>query len=204
VFALQGNLDEGAKRYGNPDREDVPQDFQEKRKTYYDLLDCPMDVEAFVTGVQHDLREALAAFDRNLPQNGQVSLRETGKKRIRLTPLDPQPEPMQLRALKGEIGQRWPMTSLLDVLKEAELRVGFTSLFKGLGNRVILYRETLQRRLLLCLYGLGSNTGLKRVLVGSGAPLLSGRDDAEILRGQRPPRGASVRLGPRGYPTRFA
>ena len=154
---------EGAKRYGNPDR-DVPQDFQEKRKTYYDLLDCPMDVEAFVTGVQHDLREALAAFDWNLPQNGQVSLRETGKKRIRLTPLDPQPEPMQLRALKGEIGQRWPMTSLLDVLKEAELRVGFTSLFKGLGNREILDRETLQRRLLLCLYGLGSNTGLKRVL----------------------------------------
>ena len=154
---------EGAKRYGNPDR-DVPQDFQEKRKTYYDLLDCPMDVEAFVTGVQHDLREALAAFDRNLPQNGQVSLRETGKKRIRLTPLDPQPEPMRLRALKGEIGQRWPMTRLLDVLKEAELRVGFTSLFKGLGNREILDRETLQRRLLLCLYGLGSNTGLKRVL----------------------------------------
>ena len=36
--------------------------------------------------------------------------------------------------------------------------------FKGLGNREILDRETLQRRLLLCLYGLGSNTGLKRVL----------------------------------------
>ena len=71
---------------------------------------------------------------------------------------------MHLRALKGEIGKRWPMTSLLDVLKETELRVGFTSLFKGLGNREILDRETLQHRLLLCLYGLGSNTGLKRLL----------------------------------------
>lgn len=53
------------------------------------------------------------------------------KNRIRLTPLDPQQEPMQLRALKGEISKRWPMTSLLDVQKEAELRLGFTSLFKG-------------------------------------------------------------------------
>ena len=93
-----------------------------------------------------------------------MTLRTTGKKRIRLTPLDLQQVPMQLRALKKEVSTRWPMTSLLDVLKEAELRVGFTSLFKGLGNREILNRETVQRRLLLCLYGLGSNTGLKRVL----------------------------------------
>lgn len=154
---------EGAKRYCNPDL-DVPQDFQEKRKAYYDLLDQPTDAEAFVTSIHHDLREALAGFNRTLPQNGKVTLRESGKNRIRLTPLDPQPEPIQLRALKGEISKRWPMTSLLDVLKEAELRIGFTSLFKGLGNREILDRGTVQHRLLLCLYGLGSNTGLKRVL----------------------------------------
>ena len=70
---------------------------------------------------------------------------------------------MQLRALKGEDWQRWPMTSLLDVLKEAELRIGFTRPFKGLVTGRILDRKTLQQRLLLCLYGLGSNTGLKRI-----------------------------------------
>ena len=36
---------------------------------------------------------------------------------MKTVPIDPQPEPIQLRALKGEIGKCWPMTSLLDVLK---------------------------------------------------------------------------------------
>ncbi len=154
---------EGAKRYCNPDH-DVPQDFQEKRKNYYNLLDHPMKAEDFITRVQQDMRKSLAYFNQTLPQNDKVSLREKGKKRIRLTPLDAQPEPTQLRALKGEVSKRWPMTGLLDVMKETELRVEFTSLFKGLGNREILDRKTLQHRLLLCLYGLGSNAGLKRIL----------------------------------------
>ncbi|MBW4594272.1 MAG: transposase [Brasilonema angustatum HA4187-MV1] len=55
------------------------------------------------------------------------------------------------------------MTSLLDILKEADLRIGFTNHFKNIGVRSNLERDILQRRLLLCLYGLGSNTGLKRI-----------------------------------------
>jgi len=35
------------------------------------------------------------------------------------------------------------MTSLLDILKEAELRIGFTNRFKSLGTREILDRATL-------------------------------------------------------------
>jgi TnpA family transposase len=62
--------------------------------------------------------------------------------------------------------RRWPMTRLLDVLKETDLRVGFTELFKSLASREHLDRSTLQRRLLLCLFGLGTNTGLKRVAAG--------------------------------------
>jgi TnpA family transposase len=49
------------------------------------------------------------------------------------------------------------------VLKETDLRVGFTQHFTGIGIRSALDDETLQRRLLLCLFGLGSNAGLKRV-----------------------------------------
>lgn len=55
------------------------------------------------------------------------------------------------------------MTSLLDVLKETDLRVHFTQCFPGMGTRTMLDRDTLQRRLLLCLFGMGTNTGLKRV-----------------------------------------
>ena len=83
-----------------------------------------------------------------------------------LSPLSAQPEPRHLAQLKAELMRRWPMTSLLDVLKETDLRVGFTELFKSLASREHLDRPALQRRLLLCLFGLGTNTGLKRVAAG--------------------------------------
>jgi TnpA family transposase len=35
-----------------------------------------------------------------------------------------------------------------------------------MGTREILDRETLQKRLLLCLFGMGTNTGLKRINTG--------------------------------------
>jgi TnpA family transposase len=154
---------EGANRYRNPD-EDLPQDFEARRDQYYRLLELPIEVGSFISRLQQDMREGLAHLNDTLPRNAYVSLRDKGKNRICLSPLQPQPEPEQLRHLKREISSRWPMTNLLDVLKETELRVGFTDRFKGLGNREILTRETIQHRMLLCLYGLGTNMGLKPVL----------------------------------------
>jgi TnpA family transposase len=102
-----------------------------------------------------------------LPHNDQVRLRTYGKNRIVLTPFDPQPEPAQLARLKTEVSRRWPMTSLLDVLKEADLRIGFTDAFQSLGTRETLDRSELQPRLLLCLYGLGTNAGIKRMIASN-------------------------------------
>jgi TnpA family transposase len=51
----------------------------------------------------------------------------------------------------------------LDILKETDLRIDFTEHFKTVASREALERNTLQKRLLLCLYGLGTNTGLKRL-----------------------------------------
>jgi len=123
-----------------------------------------MDAERFIDDLQQTMGKALTQFDANLPTNPKVRLRTYGKNRIVVTPLEPQAEPIQLNRLQAEIGRRWPMTSLLDVLKETELRVGFSDVFKSLGTREVLDRETLQHRLLLCLYGLGTNTGLKRMV----------------------------------------
>jgi TnpA family transposase len=55
------------------------------------------------------------------------------------------PPPPNLEAVKAELERRWPMTDLIDVLTETALR----------------------RRLVLCLYGLGTNAGLKRVSAGT-------------------------------------
>lgn len=71
------------------------------------------------------------------------------------------------------------MTGLLDIFKEADLRVAFTSLFSTSASREILDPETLHKRLLLCLYGLGTNTGLKRM---SASDPDSGHEDLRYVR----------------------
>jgi TnpA family transposase len=153
---------EGADRYRNPD-DDLPADFADQRTAYYQALQLPEDADAFITHVQQAMTEALRQFDQGLPRNPKVKLRSYGKKRIVLSPLEAQPEPCQLEQLKAEVLRRWPMTSLLDMLKEADLRVGFTDAFRSIASREVLDRDTLQPRLLRCLYGLGTNAGLKRM-----------------------------------------
>ncbi len=87
----------------------------------------------------------------------------TGENRIHLTPLDKQTEPPNTAALKQEIGQRWADLELIDILKEVDLREHFSWLFRTSASREVLEPEVLQRRLLLCLFGLGTNVGLKRI-----------------------------------------
>ena len=152
----------GANRYRNPD-EDLPKDFEHKRSVYYQDLGHPIEAEVFITSLQEEMRRGLGALNVNLPHNSKVRIVSRPKNRICVTPLEPQPEPTRLSLLKSEVIQRWPMTSLLDVLKEADLRIGFTHHLRTAGDREQLDRSTLQRRLLLCLYGLGTNTGLKRI-----------------------------------------
>src|SRR5260370_8037899 len=111
------------------------------------------------------LVSALTAFDASLATNTKVKIVTTkkGKGRIFLTPLDEQPEPPNIVGLTATLVQRWPMTNLLDILKETELRVRFTDAFRTIGTREVLNPEVLQRRVLLSLYGLGTNSGLKRM-----------------------------------------
>src|SRR3546814_17213167 len=55
------------------------------------------------------------------------------------------------------------MTGLLDVLKEAALETGLLEAFETSASRVALPKTALEQRLLLCLYGPGTNAGLKRI-----------------------------------------
>jgi TnpA family transposase len=163
----------GADRYRNPD-EDVPTDFEAQRQSYYTVLQLPTEADLFVRQVQHEMREELAALHRTLPSNPDVSILEKAGGWIKLSPLAPQAEPANLVALKEEIPRRWPMTSLLDILKETDLRVGFTRFFRSPTAWEKLDRDTLHYRLLLTLYGIGTGAGLKRV--GMGHTSVSYRD----------------------------
>ena len=156
----------GAERYRNPE-EDLPADFDQQRATYYAALNVPLDGERFLATLRQTHTDALARFHAGLETNRAVRILPKQNGWIELTPLTAQPEPRHLEQLKAEVNARWPMTSLLDMLKEAALRSGFPSLFTSLTAREHLERATIERRLLLCLYGLGTNTGLKRVSVGN-------------------------------------
>ena len=96
------------------------------------------------------MRATLDMLDRGLLRNASVNIQPNG--RIVVSPLVALPEPVHLVGLKGELVQRWPMTS--DILKETDLRVGITPQFASVASHEALDPETLQRRLLLCLYGL--------------------------------------------------
>lgn len=73
-----------------------------------------------------------------------------GNGRISISPIDPVSEPINLSHLKAEIMKRWPMMRLLDILKEADLRVNFTELFKTAASREAISKDLLQKRLILC------------------------------------------------------
>jgi TnpA family transposase len=158
-----------ADRFRNPD-EDLPEDFEARRSEYYAALGQPTTAQVFVQGVRDNLVAALHRLDTNLPHNRKVTIRAAkhGKGRIVVSPLDALPPAPNMPKLKAALLGRWPMTNLLDMLKETELRVRLTDAFRSVGVRETLEPGVLQRRLLLCLHGLGTNAGLKRMSSGGG------------------------------------
>ena len=160
---------EGAGRFRNPD-DDLPGDFEEKRAEYYSALAQPTVVQTFTSQLRTRMESALDALNTDLPSNTRVKLivSKKGKGRLSISPLTALPEPQNITRLAAALVQRWPMTNLLDVLKETELRTGFTDAFHTVAAREVLSREVVQRRLLLCLHGIGTNAGLKRMCSGGG------------------------------------
>lgn len=157
----------GANRYRNPD-EDLPTDFEKRREEHYKSLKQPLDSEEFITNIKQAMYNGLTKLDSGMPKNNKVSLSmKNNKGWITVSPSDPQPEPINLFKLKAEIMRQWPMTNLLDILKESDLRLSFTDSFKTMAAHERMDRDTIQKRLILALYGLGTNTGLKRISAGN-------------------------------------
>ncbi|MBE9045302.1 Tn3 family transposase [Pleurocapsales cyanobacterium LEGE 10410] len=155
----------GANRYRNPE-EDLPTDFEQQKEAYYQALQQPEDVEAFISNLQQQMTNGLAELDRGIPKNDPVKILTKNNGWIKLSPFTALPEPLNLKRLKKEIEQRWSMTSLLDMLKETDLRINFTKHFRSVSSRENLNPKVLQKRLLIDLYGLGTNTGIKRLSLG--------------------------------------
>lgn len=156
----------GADRYRNPD-EDLPLNFEEKREEYYDALGLSMDVEPIISKLQDELHNKLEKLNQTMPKNPKVSITNHRNGWISLSPLDPQQEPERLRQFKQVVAKRWWLMELINMFKETDLRTDFTRVFQSLAKYERLDRENVQKRLLLCLYGLGTNMGLKRMAAGN-------------------------------------
>ena len=120
----------GADRYRHPD-DDLPSDFDAQREPYYQALDLPLDAGQFIAKLQNEMRLALQTLDDGLPSNPLVRITPKKGGQITVTPFEPQPEPPNLTAIKTEITSTWPMTSLLGMVKEADLRLNFTDALKS-------------------------------------------------------------------------
>lgn len=155
----------GARRWGNPE-DDLPGDFDDSREVHYAALRQPTDPTAFITGLQDRMRHALTGLDTALldgTAGGVAITTRRGERWISVPRLDPLPEPTNLQAVKDEVIARWGTLDLLDVLKDSDFLTDFTSEFTSVATPEVIDRDTLRRRLLLCLFALGTNMGLKAI-----------------------------------------
>ncbi|MED3069659.1 Tn3 family transposase [Bacillus thuringiensis] len=159
----------GADRYRNPE-EDLPQDFDDCKEEYFQALNVPLDVEQFISNIMQMMKDRLTLLNQGFEDKNNEKVKiitKSNKGWIQVTPLEKQLEPPHLPQIKKAVHNYWPDTNLLDILKETDFHTNFTKHFKSIAGREILDRETIQRRLLLSIFGLGTNTGLKAVSAGS-------------------------------------
>ena len=165
----------GAKKYRNPE-ENLPQDFSHKKLEYFSDLNLPISKKEFTNPIKKAQKDFLFLFNKNIPVNKKVKILRKNNGWIQLAPPEAQPDPPNLHLIKKELFNKWPMTSLLDVIKETFLRVPMLQHFKSVATREVLTPEILQRRIILAVYGIGTNTGLKRVTAGNAGETLKNLD----------------------------
>jgi TnpA family transposase len=173
----------GALRWRDPEG-DLPQDFEENRDFHYGALGQPLDPTPFVEGLKGRLSAALSALDSALAAGTTGGVRVTtrrGEPWISVPKLGRLEEPENLSGLKGEIRRRWGTVDLLEILKEADFLIGFTEEFASVASRRVVPPDVLRKRLLLVLFALGTNVGIRQI-VASGE---HGESEAVLRRVRR-------------------
>lgn len=153
---------EGSYRYRNPD-EDMPKDWNDRREYYYNEIKAKLNVDDFIKPLKNCLEKNLQQLNDTILNNEKVKILDKNGGHIKLTPYEAQKEPTNIKALKHKINRRWSTINLIDILKEADFRIGFTKQLHTIAGKESLDHTQLTKRLLLCIYAIGSNTGLKRI-----------------------------------------
>ena len=159
---------ENSYRYRNP-KDDLPLDFKENKQKYLKMLGVPNRGNSFTKQLKTLLTGSLCSLNKSIVNNDKVNTKTSKvNKNISISPSEAQKEPKNIEALQKEIIKRWSSINLIDILKECDLLINFTDQMDTIGRSSKISPEDLRKRLLLCLYGIGSNTGLKRISIANG------------------------------------
>ena len=159
---------EGSYRYRDPN-EDLPKDFEQNKKAYYEMLGLPTCPKEFISQLKKLLNGKLESLNSSIVNNKLVKIKSSkSKKNISVTPSEAQKEPENIEAVQKEIIDKFSSINLIDILKECDLLINFTEQMETIARCSAINKDDLQKRLLLCLYGIGSNTGLKRISIANG------------------------------------
>lgn len=111
--------------------------------------------------------DELTALDESVDGLDWLEIKDRGKQGpIKLTAFKAAAEPQNLRALKEEVRRRWGNVPMIDILKEAMLRAGCLERVLSVSARSDLATDDLVQRLLLVVYGYGTNTGIRAIAGG--------------------------------------
>ncbi|NVK79391.1 Tn3 family transposase [Streptomyces morookaense] len=160
---------EGTARWRNPE-DDLPGDFEATRAVHYAAIRQPLNPRAFIADLKNRMTAGLDRLSTSLADGSAGGVKVTTRKGepwITVPKLEPLAEPTGLAALKEEVARRWGVLDLLDVLKNADFLTGFTEEFSSVAAYERIERDVLQRRLLLALFALGTNMGI-RAIVATG------------------------------------
>ncbi|MEV1243076.1 Tn3 family transposase [Nonomuraea sp. NPDC049750] len=168
----------GAHSFRDPE-EDLPKDFAARRVENYAELRKPLDPREFIAELKAEMRAELEALDTALPKLDWVAISERKSGAIKLTKIGPAEEPRNLRKIKKEVSRRWGSVPLIDMLKEAVLRTGCLKAVTSVAGGSSLKPEVLAERLMLAIFGYGTNTGIRAVASGGHA---HSEDDIRYVR----------------------
>ncbi len=158
----------GANRWRDPEA-DLPADFEANRKVHYSALRQPLDPSTFIDDLRQRMRDALTSFDAAVKADGTGGVRfltRHGEPWVSVPKPEKLVEPTNLERLKKEVEQCYGTVDLLDFLKEADFLTDLTGAFSSVASREVIPRDLVRRRLLLVLFGLGTNIGIKRIATG--------------------------------------
>lgn len=165
-----------AHRFRNPEQ-DLPQDWPAIRQEHFAAYSQPSDGTSFVRQVREEMEAELLELGAYLrTQDRGVDIVQGKEATWKVPAIVARPERPILTTIKDRVGRLLggPL-NLSDALLEAHRQIDLTRFIRSSGQREVIAPEDRAQRLLVSVFGLGTNLGIKRIH-GAASPACSYRE----------------------------